>query len=480
MRKKITYIFCLLNTFCVSQNYFNNVYNADGDYRLSYDRGLVIKEYNNSYFILGSYDENKEYALGQIPYTGYATDTTRVLQLNVNDKGNIIYNNPIKVYTSCMAECDFLIVNQNGVTAAAAYFTSGSYCGSAPPSLPTPSGYPANQDALIMQTDFNGNVKWITTFGNTEKEGVWGLAESNNNGYLALCATTQSYSTYLIELNQQGDSLRRINLTINKPDYAPQYFGKTNTGYVAFYQVSSLAKTIAITMDMNGDTINSKIIPIYKPKWFKPTKDGGFIITQDWVSTQTRLFKLDKYLNLEWTNVYDINGNNFATETNDGNYIIGLKDFAKVDNKGNTIWNKRFFGPSNITPYYICHDGIQTSDAGFAFTGILGDDTFIIKTDCNGNIEWSTTSCILPTNENVIVLPNPFNEIITFQLPNINLDVDKIQIKITNILGQQLFDQEYSKQNIFTINTTQLSKGVYIYSIFVNNSFYKSDKIIKE
>jgi hypothetical protein len=481
MKKHITYLFITLNVFGFSQECFKKFYNDDGNSNISFDRGFVIREYNNSYFVLGEYVENLERHLGLIdPNYTYTTDTTRVLLINIDKKGNEIFNKNTKIYSSCWAQCTEMVINKNGITTAAAYFTSGSYCGGYDPMGPVPPGFPGNQDCLIMQSDFNGNVKWITTFGNTEKEGVWGLQESNNNGYFALCATTQSYSTYLVELNQNGDSVRRIDLTFNRSDHQPTYFAKTTTGFIVFYQVTSLAQTRAIIMNNNGDTISSKIIPMYKPRWFKPTKDGGFIVVQLGTNAQTTLFKLDKDLNLEWTNTFNVYASNMVNETADGNYIIGFKDFAKVDNKGNVIWKKRFFGESNITPWYYFYDGIQTSDGGFIMTGFHESNTFVIKTDCNGNIEWDNNACILPTDNDVLVFPNPFYDNITFQLPNVNKDVAKISLRITDLLGQVLTYNNYENKNIISLNLSTYAQGVYIYSIFVNDKVYKSDKIFKK
>ncbi len=213
------------------------------------------------------------------------------------------------------------------------------------------------------------------------------------------------------------------------------------------------------------------------------TNDGDFSLlryNKPLSTIYSIITKVDTSINTLWEQSYPLIASNSLCETKDGNFIITNKDFGKVNINGITLWNRRFFGLNNINPPYNIYNVISTNDGGFLLTGYYDGDTFLIKTDCNGNTEWDTGSCLLPTEEIVLIFPNPFNEFITFQIQNVNLDTDKVQLKITNILGQVLFNEEYLNQNIFTLNTTQLSQGVYLYSIIINNTVYKSGKIVKQ
>jgi hypothetical protein len=98
--------------------------------------------------------------------------------------------------------------------------------------------------------------------------------------------------------------------------------------------------------------------------------------------------------------------------------------------------------------------------------------------DCNGNIEWSTNSCLLPTEEDILVFPNPMLNELTFQLPNISKE-NNIKITIYNSIGQKLSETLTKNQQIITINTNKFNSGIYLYSIYLDGERYKTGKLIK-
>ena len=64
---------------------------------------------------------------------------------------------------------------------------------------------------------------------------------------------------------------------------------------------------------------------------------------------------------------------------------------AKTDEHGNMEWNQTFDGMSG---YYQGHSLVQTADGGYALAGTFSNDTeydnlLLIKTDSNGNLQWS-------------------------------------------------------------------------------------------
>jgi len=109
---------------------------------------------------------------------------------------------------------------------------------------------------------------------------------------------------------------------------------------------------------------------------------------------------------LVWSKAYG--GNKLDTaecvqQTNDGGYIIagrtdsfgaGLSDFwlIKTDAGGNMQWNKTFGGADSETATSV----IQTSDGGYVIVGLTNSsgtspDFYMVKTDSNGNLDWSKT-----------------------------------------------------------------------------------------
>ena len=66
------------------------------------------------------------------------------------------------------------------------------------------------------------------------------------------------------------------------------------------------------------------------------------------------------------------------------------------------------------------------------------------------------------------VLPNPVKSTLYFRLENINSK--KVQIRVYNLLGVPLIDQEFRRSGQetlqFELNTSGLNQGVYVYVIY--------------
>ncbi len=146
-------------------------------------------------------------------------------------------------------------------------------------------------------------------------------------------------------------------------------------------------------------------------KSIKQTADGGYIVAgltkiingeyDIW------LLKLDALGNVMWNKViggaapdYGLN----VTTTADGGYILtgfmiglgwGGADVAliKTDGNGNIQWYKIYGGAGDDWGDYVT----QTSDGGYLVTGYTasygagGPDVYMLKTDANGNLQWTKT-----------------------------------------------------------------------------------------
>tara|TARA_B100001123_G_C15321436_1_gene1028044 strand:- start:56 stop:1357 length:1302 start_codon:yes stop_codon:yes gene_type:complete len=144
------------------------------------------------------------------------------------------------------------------------------------------------------------------------------------------------------------------------------------------------------------------------------TSDGGYIITGNTRSfgegnQDVWLIKTDSQGQEEWNQTVGGGSSKetgyYVEQTNDGGYIIaGITDsngdnitevwLIKIDSQGQQEWNHTFGGIGGYDD--VGRSVQQTTDGGFVITGYTwevygnGGDLWLIKTDSQGNEEWSS------------------------------------------------------------------------------------------
>jgi len=144
------------------------------------------------------------------------------------------------------------------------------------------------------------------------------------------------------------------------------------------------------------------------------TNDGGYLIAGTAIDNNEDFFhmiKTDANGNAEWYKTFggpkgDASYSRNCYQTSDGGYIINgnTKNYGagsddlwliKTDSSGNMEWNKTYGGTKSEVTWSMCN----TNDGGYAiiattnYGGFSGtkDDALLIKTDNDGNAEWSET-----------------------------------------------------------------------------------------
>ena len=212
---------------------------------------------------------------------------------------------------------------------------------------------------------------WEQTLGSELNDGGNSVQQTTDGGYI-ITGHTQSFvdgdeDVYLIKTDENGEELWS------------QTFGE------------------------GGLFIDDRGISIQQ------TTDGGYIIvgsTDSFGENNIYLIKTDENGNELWFqtfggDVYDYGRS--VQQTTDGGYIItgstngnGQGDDAyliKTDENGNEQWSQTFGGSNTDLGYSVQ----QTTDGGFIITGStissvnVVRDVYLIKTDENGNEQWSQT-----------------------------------------------------------------------------------------
>lgn len=82
------------------------------------------------------------------------------------------------------------------------------------------------------------------------------------------------------------------------------------------------------------------------------------------------------------------------------------------------------------------------------------------------------------TNEAVTIYPNPFSTYTTIMI-NEASQINKADLRIYNVLGKEVINTIITKQ-LTTIETSNLSSGMYFYKVISNNNIIQSGKIISK
>lgn len=140
------------------------------------------------------------------------------------------------------------------------------------------------------------------------------------------------------------------------------------------------------------------------------TNNGGYVACGETFSASANgdafLFRTDSLGNLLWWKNYggaDYDINYSVAPLSDGGFILagltqsGPADYdaflIRTDSNGDTLWTKNYGGPGVDHAVQV----IQTSDGGFIFCGKMlsygagSCDCWLVKTDANGNLQWTKT-----------------------------------------------------------------------------------------
>jgi len=169
-----------------------------------------------------------------------------------------------------------------------------------------------------------------------------------------------------------------------------------------------------IKTDVDGIKLWEKTYGGSNDEWagqVNETADGGFVImglTESYGPgiNAVYLIKTDQNGDTLWTRTYGGGGLNYGLsghQTLDSGFIIAGSttsfngDFdiylIKTDANGDTLWTKTYGGVYDDWGEWV----EQTSDGGYIITGYtysfgLGQrDVYVVKTDANGNLQWSKT-----------------------------------------------------------------------------------------
>jgi len=301
--------------------------------------------------------------------------------------------------------------------------------------------YPDN--TILLKTDINGDTIWTKVFNKGECTCV---KQTNDDGYIL--STRWGIWSGVIKTDSNGDTTWTKNITYGFLESIKQ---TSDGGYILCgYENPNLTNgpgaIFLLKIDENGN--EDWIRTFYdqfgnndnKGYCVEQTNDGGYVICGSPGGTLgggSLIIKTNNLGILQWTELHtnsnlDVDGYTpCIKQTSDGGYVtvsVGYSNLGcgseeaiilrKLNSSGTQEWSNIFYGISMSYPYSVK----QTNDDGYIICGITEDWTgfsntaddvygYVIKTDSNGDEEWSNIFQGIPGYSNSLAFSRVFTDV---------------------------------------------------------------------
>jgi hypothetical protein len=284
----------------------------------------------------------------------------------------------------------------------------------------TTASYGAGQtDIWLLKIDGYGNEIWSKTIGGPDFEWGYCVNQTSDGGYIIAGGKNLSWpgeeDVWLVKTNENGDTAWTKTFGGENYDIACCVQQTSDGGYiVAGFKDGELVedgyldsmKVWVIKTDSDGnltwETSFGEEGDSGEAKWIEETTDGGYIVSLSaYIDGQIwNLMKLDKNGDSLWTARYHLGSSYCVQQTSDGGYVTtgmekGNVTLVKTNSNGQVEWSKSYGKQNNDCGLFVR----QTTDGGYIIAGMWGQKcsgstctqgaTWLLKADSNGDTVWT-------------------------------------------------------------------------------------------
>ena len=281
-------------------------------------------------------------------------------------------------------------------------------------------GKTALDNGLLRSLGLKHSSEWNKTYGGSGDDRAHCIIQTRDRGYAIVGPTysyANSYDFWLVKTDVSGNMVWNRTYGGARKDWPSSLIQTIDGGYAitGYTQVGDTNYDIWLvktdnegimqwnqTYGISENDLDGSVIQ---------TSDGGYAIAgkNDFLGAgwDFYLVKTDEFGSIEWNRTYGGAEDDFAycvVLTPDGGYIVagvtnsfgaGGRDtwLVKTDELGNMEWNKTYGGAEDD---YAIHM-VQTSDEGYAIAGCSMSygfgalDYWLTKTDASGVVQWNQT-----------------------------------------------------------------------------------------
>jgi hypothetical protein len=267
------------------------------------------------------------------------------------------------------------------------------------------------------------DVSWNTVVGGSDPDEGYSARITADAGYI-VTGVTMSFGSggadvYMLKIDQGGDTLWTSTFGGASDDWGECVNQTADGGYVIAGGTDSFGAgnydVYLVRTDASGDTLWTRSIGGTEDDVayaVEQTADGGCVIAGSTESfgagdSDVYLIRMDSGGNAVWTKTMggmETDAGGFVQQTSDGGFIVigstesygaGASDvyLIRTDSDGEIQWTRTFGGTADDEGYYVQ----QTADGGFILTGYSKSfgagqkDVYLVRTDADGDVVWTKT-----------------------------------------------------------------------------------------